>query len=247
MRIHVEIMLVLPSLLLGGAGVLAGALTTLAGLGGGMLLVATLSLLWDPATALAVTAPALLVGNAHRLWLFRRGLDRGVGLRFALGAIPGAFVGGLLAAALPAVVLHVLLIAITAAAIARARGWWQWRTPPSALAPIGGVAGMLTATTGGGGLLVTPMFLAHGLRGDAFIATSAAAAVAMHVGRIAAYGASGLVSTPTLASSAVLAVAILVGNVLGRRFRHSIGTAVSARITWATLIVALALAVAGLV
>ena len=48
-------------------GVLAGALTTVAGLGGGMLLIYALAALGDPHVALAATAPALLVGNLHRL------------------------------------------------------------------------------------------------------------------------------------------------------------------------------------
>ena len=44
---------------LGVLGVLGGALTTVAGLGGGMMLVVVLSLLHDPRYALAVTAPEL--------------------------------------------------------------------------------------------------------------------------------------------------------------------------------------------
>ena len=47
-------------------GILAGILTTLAGLGGGMLLVLALSLTSSPVTELAATAPALSLGNLHR-------------------------------------------------------------------------------------------------------------------------------------------------------------------------------------
>jgi hypothetical protein len=57
-------------------GLLAGVLTTVAGMGGGMMLVVVLSLVWDPRVALASTAPALLVGNAHRAYLYRAQVAR---------------------------------------------------------------------------------------------------------------------------------------------------------------------------
>src|SRR5690349_10895588 len=75
-------------------GLLAGALTTVAGLGGGMLLLLALATLGEPHEALAVTAPALLVGNLHRLWMGRRELDRETALPLVAGALPGALVGG---------------------------------------------------------------------------------------------------------------------------------------------------------
>jgi hypothetical protein len=227
-------------------GLIAGALTTVAGLGGGMLLVLALSLAWGPHEALAVTAPALLVGNVHRLVMFRRQVDRAVALRFAAGAIPASFLGGLAAVALPVIVLHVLLLGVAGLAVARETGALRWQPPPAAILPGGVAAGVLTATTGGGGLLVAPMLLATGLRGEAFVATGAAAAIAMHVGRIAAYGTGGLLDATTLGGSAVLAVAILAGNLGGRGIRGHLSEKATARITWATLAVALVLAVAGL-
>ncbi len=227
-------------------GLLAGALTTVAGLGGGMMLVLALSLLWGPQTALAVTAPALLVGNLHRLLLFRASVDRAIAWRFAAGAVPAAFAGGLAVVALPPVVLHVLLVGVASFAVVRELGWLGWRPPANAVVPAGAVAGLVTATTGGGGLLVAPMLLATGLRGEAFVATGAAVAIAMHVGRIAAYGAGGLVDTATLGYSALLAAAIFAGNLLGRRARAHLTERTTMRITWGTLAVAMVLALAGL-
>jgi hypothetical protein len=231
---------------IGLLGLVAGALTTVAGLGGGMLLVLVLSVVWDPHAALAVTAPALLLGNTHRLVLFRREVDRAVAWRFAAGAIPASFVAGLAAVALPEMVLSVLLLAVAGLAAARELGWITFRPTPAAIIPGGAVAGAVTATTGGGGLLLAPMLLAHGLRGEAFIATGAAASIAMHVGRIGAYGMGGLVHVETLGYSALLAVAILAGNLGGRRVRGLLSARATMGITWATLAVALVLAIAGL-
>jgi len=226
-------------------GLLAGSLTTVAGLGGGMMLVLVLSLVVGPREALAVTAPALLLGNLHRLHLFRARLERRALLRFAVGALPASFVFGLLAVSLPAAVLHWLLLSVTTFAVARQLGWIAWRPGEGTLVPGGAVAGALTATTGGGGLVAAPLLLATGLSGEAYVATAAGTAVCMHVGRILAYGAGGLLSGATLGTSAVLAVAILGGNLLGRRVRRALSDRTLERITWGTLVVAVSLAVLG--
>src|SRR5688572_1452872 len=55
-------------------GIAAGFLTTVAGMGGGLLLVTALAVVWGPHVALPVTSLALLVGNLHRLALYRRHL-----------------------------------------------------------------------------------------------------------------------------------------------------------------------------
>ena len=78
-------------------------------LGGGMLAILVLSLLYDPKVALTVTAPALLVGNAHRLYLNRRVVNWAIARRIIVGALPGSIVGGLVAMRLPVWVLNGML------------------------------------------------------------------------------------------------------------------------------------------
>lgn len=227
-------------------GVLAGGLTTVAGLGGGVLLVLALSLVHSPAEALAMTSPALLVGNLHRLALGWRAVDRRVARAFACGALPGSALGGALAVSLPAGLLQVLLVASTGLAQAQASGRLSFRPGAAALVPAGLGVGMLAATTGSGGLLVSPLLLATGLRGAVYVATGAASAVALHVGRIAGYGLGGLVTRETLAASLVLAAAILLGNGVGQRVRGRLDPRLSTRIEFGVLIVCVALALAGL-
>jgi len=227
-------------------GILAGALTTVAGLGGGMLLLLAISLLAGPAEALAITAPALLAGNLHRLVVHRREVDRRVAVAFALGALPGSLAGGALALALPAAALQVLLLGATALAVARAFGLWSFRPPAAALTPAGFGIGAVAATTGGAGLLVSPLLLSAGLTGTTYIATGAAAGVAMHLGRIAAYGAGGLVTRASLLTSAALAAAILGGNLVGERARRHLDADLSRRIELGALCGCVALALAGI-
>lgn len=227
-------------------GVLAGVLTTVAGLGGGMMLVLALSLASSPADALAITAPALFAGNLHRLHRHRDDVDRRVALAFALGAVPGSLAGGALLAALPAAALPWLLVAATGLAVARAFDLLRFRPPSALITPVGFGIGAAAATSGGAGLLVSPLLLSAGLTGTAYIATAAAASASMHAGRIVAYGAGGLVTAASLSASAVLAAALFGGNLLGERARRLLTAELSRRIELGALLACVALAVLGL-
>jgi len=227
-------------------GLLAGGLTTVAGVGGGMLLVLGLSLVWGPLTALAVTAPALLLGNAHRAFVYRTRIDRRIALPLVAGALPGSIAGGLLAARMPTGALHALMIAMTALAVVRAAGWTRWAPPPTALAPAGLAIGGISATAGGAGLLLGPLLMASGLEGEAYVSTAAAAAVSMHVGRFVAYGATGLFDAETATRAAVLAACVLGGNLLGVRARSRIPASAAGKIELGALVGCVALSVVGL-
>jgi len=226
-------------------GLLAGALTTLAGQGGGLFLLLVCSVLIGPRDALAVTAPALLLGNLHRAVLFRAHVDRSVAVRMIAGSIPGAFLGGLLAGVVPQVVLQVALVLLTVLAIAKAIGLLRFDVPRGALLPSGFVVGGLTGTSGGAGILFAPVLLAAGLRGRAFVGTIACVAVSAHVGRVVAYASSGFFTRSLVLPIALVTVAIFVGNTLGERIRAKTSEAVTHRLEYGVLVVCVALSLAG--
>ncbi|AKT39242.1 sulfite exporter TauE/SafE family protein [Chondromyces crocatus] len=228
------------------SGVLAGALTTVAGVGGGMLLLLVLSLVMSPAEALAITAPALFIGNFHRAYRYWSDVDRRTAKAFALGAVPGSLIGGVLVSSIPSTVLAWLLAGSTALAVARALDLLHFQPPPALLTPAGFGIGAASATSGGAGLLLAPVLMATGLSGTAYVATGAAATTAMHAGRIFAYGASGLVTATTLAASAMLAASLLGGNLLGERARKHLNATRSRRIETTTLVLCVGLALLGL-
>lgn len=233
-------------LALGLLGLSAGVLTTLAGQGGGLFLLLLCSVLLGPRAALAITAPALLIGNLHRAILFRRLIDRPVALRMILGAVPGAFVGGLLAGRLPEWGLHVLLVGITALSVARALGWVVFEVPRAALGPAGFVVGAMTGTSGGAGVLFAPVLLSAGLRGTAFVGTIATVAFATHLGRVVAYASSGLFTRELLAPIIVVALAITLGNAVGERVRARLSASTTTRLEYGVLVVCVGVSVLGL-
>lgn len=197
-------------------GLLAGLITTLAGMGGGLVLLLALAALSDPLHALALTAPALLLGNLHRLLLYRAEVDRSTARALVLGGLPGALVGGLLATALPPGVLAGAMLALALLALSQLLGL-RLPVPAAAAAPLGAACGLVTATSGGAGVIIGPFLLARGLAGRTYVATVAAAAVAMHLGRLLAYGSAGAVGREVLLGGLLLAGAISAGNLLGDR------------------------------
>jgi hypothetical protein len=200
-------------------GLVAGIVTTLTGAGGGVLLILSLSLVVGPRAALAVSAPVLLVGNLHRLTLYRRRVDLGVALPLVAGALPGSLLGGALAVSLPPLALRGVFLGVTAYAALRAFGARAWVPPHALLAPAGVLVGGVSATSGGAGLLVSPLLLSSGLTGERYIATSATVALATHVGRLTAYGARGMYSREMLVFAAVSTVTVVLGNLVGDRLR----------------------------
>lgn len=227
-------------------GLLAGVLTTLAGQGGGLFLLLVCSVLVGPHVALAITAPALLLGNLHRAALFRRHVDRGIALRMIAGAVPGAFLGGLLAGVMPEWVLQAMLVALTVMAIAKALRWLAFDVPRRALAPAGFVIGGMTGTAGGAGVLFAPVLLSAGLRGPAFVGTVSAVAVATHAGRVTAYASNGLFTRDLVLPILLVAFSIFAGNALGERVRRLLSDTATTRIEYGVLVVCVGVSLAGI-
>lgn len=215
---------------LAGLGLLAGTLTTVAGLGGGMLLVLALSLLCGPHEALAMTAPALLFGNAHRLFVFRAKLDRAVAVRYVAGALPGSVMGGLVSVLLPGLLIKVLMVGMVILAVLKARGLIRLSISPVWMLPAGFGIGALAATAGGAGILVAPLLMAAGLKGERYVATCSLASLSMHIGRLFAYGVSGLYTRELSMYALLLALFIVGGNAIGVGLKRRLAEQTSERI-----------------
>jgi uncharacterized protein len=226
---------------------MAGGVSTIAGLGGGSLLILGLSALWDPYSALAATSPALAMGNFHRASLFRRDVDWAVVRALVTGGVPGSLVGGWVAVHLPPRLLVGMMAAACLLAVARAGGRSEWRPPRAAFLPVGFVVGVVTAGAGGAGLLLAPLLLASGLKGTAYVGTGACVAVSLHLGRLVAYGAAGVVTGPLMAWALAIGVCITLGNLVGARVRKRLSPRASAAVELGAVLTAALFTVGALI
>ena len=222
----------------------AGFISTLAGMGGGFLLVLGLSLISGPRMGLALSAPALVLGNLHRFWLFRDELDRGVMRSLLVGGVPGAVIGALLTSWIDPAWIPWMMLAASVFAVARGLEWIRWAPGRRALVPAGAIAGTVTAAAGTGAL-IPPLLLASGVRGAAFVATAAATSALIHVARVLGYAIGGLLSWSALAGAVAVAAGIWIGNLTGRRLRQHLGETIAHRLTYVVLVLTVLLALAG--
>lgn len=232
--------------LLVAVAVFAGALTTISGFGGGILLLLAVTAFVGAKAALAATAMALLVANLHRIWLYRGDIGARVTGPLLSGIVPGSLAGALVASWIPDAVVHAVMLAVVALSLVRVWFGWEWRPRRRTIAASGFVVGVLAGAAGGAGFLVGPIVLAAGLIGRPYLGTVAVAAVAMHIGRIIGYGAGGLVTTEIVRLAALMAPALLIGNLLGDHLRDWIPDTWQRRIEVAAPVVCVALAIAGL-
>lgn len=229
-----------------GAGIVAGGLTTVAGLGGGILLIAGLSQVWSPATVLAVTAPALLVGNASRALVMVKQIEWALVARFVVTGVPTAFMGSLLAASLPTkwlrIAIALLLIGFVVHEVFPRRNAVEPAIAeaghPNLVMVAGAIAGTVSGLTGGAGFVATPLLNRLGLAPRQLVATSAACMGLVHLTKGIGYGAGRLLTPDLLPLACLLTVGILGGNALGARVLQRLPKAVFQRCLLAGLALA---------
>jgi uncharacterized membrane protein YfcA len=86
-----------------------------------------------------------------------------------------------------------------------------------ALVPGFFTVGVLTASTGAGAVVASPLLFSAGLSGRRYVVTSSVGATSMHVVRIATYSASLLMGPIELVLGLGLALFVALGNLVGGR------------------------------
>ncbi|NUT37287.1 MAG: sulfite exporter TauE/SafE family protein [Hamadaea sp.] len=237
----------LPLLLVACAAAYALALlSAVAGFGGGVLLLPVFTGLFGFPVAVPMLTLTQLSSNASRVWLNRGDLRWRLVGWFALGAVPCAVAGGLLLARAPAAPLQRLLGVFLIGVVVWRRVRPHPRKPTDpAFAVVGAVSGAGSALLGSAGPLTAPFFLAYGLTRAAYIGTEAAAALTMHVAKLAAYGSGALLTHQVLVFGAALTPAVLAGAWTGKRVLHRVSDRLFVRLVEAGLVLSGVLLLAG--
>ncbi len=236
----------------GLGGLVAGLITTVAGIGGGIVLIALLSGFLDPRTVVGLTAPVLAVGNASRVAMFRRRLDAEAVIWVLAGAVPTALLGAFLLKDLPAraiqVGMAVLLLGFVTVELARrlrrrGRGVAVHDAPEEPIAawfglPVGLVLGGLSAVVGGAGPISAPYLHARRLTKGDFAATNAATNGTVHAIKTGVFALTGVLTLASAPASALAAATVIVGNRVGKAVLGRISEETFVRLLLAALTVA---------
>lgn len=175
-------------ILTGVVAFLSSVLSGVAGFGGAMIFLPFLVAVYGLRASVPILTIAVLMGNASRVYFFRKALDWKVICLFSAGSLPLAVAGSFAYVSLPVdwIKRGIGLFLLSAVAFRRfyrpigmRRAWF--------FLPLGGVSGFLSAIVGGIGPVSAPFFLAYGLTKEAFVGTEALCAVGMHLAKSITY------------------------------------------------------------
>ena len=202
-----------------GTALLGSTIGGIAGLGAGILLLPVAAWTLGIRAAVPVLTVTMLLGNLARIWWSRHELHTGVTLRFIAGAVPATAMGVMIFAGASSEWLGRAIGAFLLAAVPLRRLLTSGRLHVRAahFPFVGGAVGLLSALVVTTGPVVTPFFLAYGLRRGAFIATEAVCAGAMHVARGLVFARYRMIGAETLIIGLVLGVTMFAGAWIGRR------------------------------
>lgn len=206
-------------LILLGAALIGSTLGGVAGFGAGLIMLPLLAAIVGVRAAAPILTVTLLIGNLSRIWWSRHEMDRLVAVRFLAGAVPATAIGAIFYAGATSEWLRWIIGGFLIAALP-IRRFMLSRQVPILLRHfplIGACFGILSAIVVTIGPVLTPFFLAYGLRRGAFIATEAACAFAMHVTRGVVFARYSLLTWQTAAVGVALGSTMFVGSWVGRR------------------------------
>lgn len=207
------------------AALVAGGIASVAGFGIGSVLTPALSAFAPAKLAVAAVSIPHLLATAHRLWLIREHIDRGVlrsfGLMSAAGGLTGALIGTMFTSRGLETLLALLMAFVGAGVLAgwnkrfRFSGTWAWLA--------GGLSGLLGGLVGNQGGIRSGAMMGLGVSRDAFVATATATGVLVDLARMpvyaTAYGKDLVALWPQIS---LMTAGALLGTVAGIRLLRRI-------------------------
>ncbi|ARE38765.1 Integal membrane protein (Rhomboid family) [Rhodovulum sp. P5] len=186
-----------------------------------------LALVLDPAVALGLTLPLLMLVDAVTLRPYWRRWDWPAARDLIVGALPGVALGAALYRIADADVFRIL-IGVVALGFVGFRLAVHWQAIPARARPFGSRVGLLAGAVAGftsfvshaGGPPVAVYLLAGGLGKTTYQATTVLVFWAINIFKFVPYAFLGIFTADTMLGSAVLAPAALFGAWLGVRAHH---------------------------
>ncbi len=189
-----------------GVGLAAGTLSGIVGFGSSIMLMPVLVIVFGPLHAVPIMAIAAILANLSRVLIWWREVDWRAVTAYAVTAVPAAALGARTLLVLPPRLIECAL-GVFFLLMIPARRWLATRAfrlrLPHLLA-LGAVIGFLTGIVVTTGPITAPIFLAYGLAKGAFIATEAAASLAMPL--------------PVITQGLITGASLMAGAWIAKRF-----------------------------
>ena len=199
-------------------GLVAGLVSGIVGTGATIILLPVLTLAFGPKAAIPIMAVVALMSNFAKITAWWREIDWRACGAYALGGIPGAALGARTMLSLPPQLVDLslgcfFLIMIPGRRWLAARSYkldlWM-------LAPAGLLIGFLTGIVVSTGPITVPLFTAYGLLKGAFIATEAAASLAVYISKATTFRTFGALPTDIVLKGLITGSSVMAGTYLSK-------------------------------
>ena len=205
-------------LLIGAAAFIAGTCSGMTGFGGGLLLPPILAPIMGVERVVPVLSFAMLMTNAHRLWLYRKHANLRLIGAVLVTVVPAVVIGTTIYLAMPPHAISFVLgsFLLLSIPIGRFLARRKLQLGPAGLSIAGGLFGIISGTTPGAGMLMVPLLLGAGLVGEAFLATDASISIAVNLTKAVIFNQLGSLPFDLLAIGLVIGACTIPGNYLAR-------------------------------
>ncbi len=200
-------------------GIVAGLVSGVVGTGATVILLPVLALTFGPKSAIPIMAIVALMSNFAKITAWWKEIDWRACGAYALGGIPGAALGARTMLLLPPRTIDIALGTFFLVMIP-ARRWLaarNYRIGPIFLVPAGFFIGFLTGIVVSTGPISVPLFTAYGLVKGAFIATEAAASLALYISKAITFRTFGALPTDIILQGLITGSSVMAGTYLAKR------------------------------
>jgi uncharacterized membrane protein YfcA len=195
-------------------GTVAGLVSGIVGTGATIILLPVLVIAFGPQSAIPIMAIVALMSNFAKITSWWREIDWRATAAYALGGIPGAALGARTMLSLPPHLVDIALGSFFLIMIP-GRRWLaarRYKVGPGVLVPAGFVIGFLTGIVVSTGPITVPLFSAYGLVKGAFIATEAAASLAVYVSKAVTFRSFGALPTDIILKGLITGSSVMAGT-----------------------------------
>lgn len=199
-------------------GTVAGLVSGIVGTGATIILLPVLALTFGPKSAIPIMAIVALMSNFAKITSWWKQIDWRACGAYALGGIPGAALGARTMLILPPRTVDLALGTFFLVMIP-GRRWLaarSYRIRPLVLIPAGLFIGFLTGIVVSTGPISVPVFTAYGLAKGGFIATEAAASLALYISKAITFRTFGALPTDIIAKGLITGSSVMAGTYLAR-------------------------------
>ena len=199
-------------------GYVAGVVSGIVGTGATIILLPVLVFAFGPREAIPIMAIVALLSNFAKITAWWRHVDWRATAAYALGGIPGAALGARTMLILPPSTVDMAL-GVFFLVMIPGRRWLaarNFKIVPWALVPVGAAIGFLTGIVVSTGPISVPVFTAYGLVKGAFIATEAAASLALYISKAITFRTFGALPLDIVLKGLISGSSVMAGTYTAR-------------------------------